>query len=199
MSATRTPGLMPRRSMTRSASPAASRLSSSADEAETIEATGRSGRGKGLSGTVSGEAVRPQAAITKRTSARRRSRSLRGVGKRRSWLMRVSPREYGTGVPARPRRRALPGPGGCLILRPRAGELGGTRRDSRRRGGHVEFHIGEDQRRLQKRARDQAADFATRAAQHDREASHPLENYAALREAGFYGLNIPTALGGEGV
>jgi alkylation response protein AidB-like acyl-CoA dehydrogenase len=63
----------------------------------------------------------------------------------------------------------------------------------------MEFHITEEQRRLQERARTLARDFATRAAQHDREASHPLENYAALREAGFYGLNVPAELGGDGV
>jgi alkylation response protein AidB-like acyl-CoA dehydrogenase len=63
----------------------------------------------------------------------------------------------------------------------------------------MEFHITEAQRRLQERARCLAEDFATRAAQHDREATDPLENYAALREAGFYGLNVPTELGGGGV
>ena len=63
----------------------------------------------------------------------------------------------------------------------------------------MEFHITEDQRRLQERCRSLAADFASRAAQHDREASHPLENYAALRDAGLYALNIPTELGGAGV
>jgi len=63
----------------------------------------------------------------------------------------------------------------------------------------VEFHITEEQRRLQQQSRHLAADFATRAARHDREASHPEENYAALRDAGFYGLNVPTALGGGGV
>jgi alkylation response protein AidB-like acyl-CoA dehydrogenase len=63
----------------------------------------------------------------------------------------------------------------------------------------VEFHITEEQRDLQQRARRLAADFAARAAGHDREASHPVENYAALRDAGFHALNIPTALGGGGV
>ena len=58
----------------------------------------------------------------------------------------------------------------------------------------VEFHITEEQRRLQQRARCLADDFATCAARHDREANHPLENYAALRDAGFYALNIPTEL-----
>jgi alkylation response protein AidB-like acyl-CoA dehydrogenase len=63
----------------------------------------------------------------------------------------------------------------------------------------MEFHITEEQRRLQERSRCLAEDFATRAAQHDREASHPVENYAALRDAGFYGLNVPAARGGGGV
>src|SRR5207237_819535 len=54
-------------------------------------------------------------------------------------------------------------------------------------------------RDLQQRARDLAADFATRAAQHDRDASDPVENYAALRAAGFYGLNVPRELGGAGI
>ena len=63
----------------------------------------------------------------------------------------------------------------------------------------MEFRITENQRRLQERARHLAEDFATRAAQHDREATDPLENYAALREAGFYALNIPTELGGDGM
>ena len=63
----------------------------------------------------------------------------------------------------------------------------------------MEFHISEAHRDLQHRARALAADFATRAAQHDRDATDPVENYAALREAGFYALNIPTGLGGRGV
>jgi alkylation response protein AidB-like acyl-CoA dehydrogenase len=63
----------------------------------------------------------------------------------------------------------------------------------------MDFRITEQQRDLQRRARCLAADFATRAAQHDREASDPVENYAALREAGFYGLNVPADLGGAGL
>ena len=63
----------------------------------------------------------------------------------------------------------------------------------------MEFHITDEQRDLQRRARCLADDFATRAAQHDREASDPVENYAALRDAGFYGLNVPAELGGGGV
>jgi len=63
----------------------------------------------------------------------------------------------------------------------------------------MEFLVTEAQRDLQQRARCLAQDFATRAAQHDRDASDPLENYAALRDAGFYGLNIPAELGGDDV
>jgi alkylation response protein AidB-like acyl-CoA dehydrogenase len=63
----------------------------------------------------------------------------------------------------------------------------------------VNFHITDEQRELQRRARSLAQDFATRAAQHDREASDPVENYAELRDAGFYGLNVPAEFGGGGV
>jgi alkylation response protein AidB-like acyl-CoA dehydrogenase len=63
----------------------------------------------------------------------------------------------------------------------------------------MEFQITEEQRRLQQMSRRLAEDFATRAARHDREASHPLENYGALRDAGFYGLNVPAPRGGRGV
>jgi alkylation response protein AidB-like acyl-CoA dehydrogenase len=63
----------------------------------------------------------------------------------------------------------------------------------------MEFHVTDAQRDLQERARRLAADFATRAAAHDREATDPVENYAALRAAGFYGLNVPADLGGAGL
>ena len=63
----------------------------------------------------------------------------------------------------------------------------------------MEFHVTEEQRCLQQRGRTLAGEFATRAARHDRDASHPVENYEALRSAGFYGLNVPTELGGSGV
>ena len=63
----------------------------------------------------------------------------------------------------------------------------------------MNFQISEAGARLQQRSRRLAADFATRAATHDQKASHPLENYAALRRAGFYSLNVPREMGGEGV
>jgi alkylation response protein AidB-like acyl-CoA dehydrogenase len=63
----------------------------------------------------------------------------------------------------------------------------------------VDFRISDEDRALQERSRRLAEDFATRAAAHDRDASHPVENYAALREAGFYALNVPRAHGGAGI
>src|SRR5512138_1648414 len=63
----------------------------------------------------------------------------------------------------------------------------------------MDFQVTEAQRDLQQRARRLAADFATRAARHDREASDPLENYAALRAEGFFALNVPVDLGGAGI
>jgi alkylation response protein AidB-like acyl-CoA dehydrogenase len=63
----------------------------------------------------------------------------------------------------------------------------------------MDFRITDAQRDLQQHARRLAADFATRAAEHDRHATDPVENYAALRRAGFYGLNVPAELGGGGV
>lgn len=62
----------------------------------------------------------------------------------------------------------------------------------------VEFSLTEDHRRIQAVCRELAAGFATHAARHDREASSPLENYVALRDAGLYGLTVPKALGGWG-
>src|SRR5258708_35378511 len=43
-----------------------------------------------------------------------------------------------------------------------------------------------------------ADDFATRAAQHDEEASFPHENYARLKETGYTILTIPEKFGGLG-
>ena len=43
-----------------------------------------------------------------------------------------------------------------------------------------------------------ASEFASRAAQHDREASFPFENFNQLSEAGLLALTVPAALGGSG-
>jgi alkylation response protein AidB-like acyl-CoA dehydrogenase len=63
----------------------------------------------------------------------------------------------------------------------------------------VDFRISEEHRRLQQRCRELAADFATRSAGHDRDASHPVENYRRLRDEGFLELNVPKEWGGAGV
>lgn len=63
----------------------------------------------------------------------------------------------------------------------------------------MDFRITEEHRCLQERCKQLAADFATRAAEHDRDASHPLENYDILRREGFYALNVPKDWGGSGV
>ncbi|MGH2585689.1 MAG: acyl-CoA dehydrogenase family protein [Dehalococcoidia bacterium] len=48
------------------------------------------------------------------------------------------------------------------------------------------------------RAAALAADFATRAAEHDRDASFPFENFRALLDAGLLGLTVPVEYGGQG-
>jgi alkylation response protein AidB-like acyl-CoA dehydrogenase len=43
-----------------------------------------------------------------------------------------------------------------------------------------------------------ADEFAERAAEHDRDASFPFENYERMRETGYLGLSVPSELGGLG-
>jgi alkylation response protein AidB-like acyl-CoA dehydrogenase len=62
----------------------------------------------------------------------------------------------------------------------------------------LDFQLTSEQQSLQNRCRELAADFATRAAAHDRDASHPLENYERLREEGFLALTVGTEWGGSG-
>jgi alkylation response protein AidB-like acyl-CoA dehydrogenase len=47
-------------------------------------------------------------------------------------------------------------------------------------------------------ARGLAGEFAARAAEYDRDASFPFENFNQLSEAGLLALTVPTALGGHG-
>src|SRR5712691_7059557 len=49
------------------------------------------------------------------------------------------------------------------------------------------------------RAAELASDFASRAAQHDRDGSFPFENFERLREAGLLNVTLPIARGGAGL
>jgi alkylation response protein AidB-like acyl-CoA dehydrogenase len=62
----------------------------------------------------------------------------------------------------------------------------------------VDFHLTAEQQRLQHKCREVAADFASRSAAHDRDASHPIENYERLREEGFLALSVGKEWGGAG-
>jgi alkylation response protein AidB-like acyl-CoA dehydrogenase len=62
----------------------------------------------------------------------------------------------------------------------------------------VDFRLTEEQQHLQQKCRDLAADFAVRSAQHDRDASHPIENYQRLRDEGFLALTVAQKWGGAG-
>jgi alkylation response protein AidB-like acyl-CoA dehydrogenase len=62
----------------------------------------------------------------------------------------------------------------------------------------VDFSLTVEQQRLQQECRELAAVFATRSAAHDRDASHPIENYQRLREEGFLALTVAKEWGGQG-
>ena len=62
----------------------------------------------------------------------------------------------------------------------------------------MDFQLTQDQHRLQQRCLELAADFATRSAAHDRDASHPTENYQRLRQEGFLELTVAEEWGGAG-
>ena len=62
----------------------------------------------------------------------------------------------------------------------------------------MNFGLTDTQRHLQVRCLELAADFATRSAVHDRDGSHPTENYDRLRAEGFLALTVPQAYGGAG-
>ena len=63
----------------------------------------------------------------------------------------------------------------------------------------MNFSLTVDHQRIQAICRELAADFATRATTHDRDASAPVENYEALQHAGLFGLTVPKELGGWGL
>jgi alkylation response protein AidB-like acyl-CoA dehydrogenase len=54
----------------------------------------------------------------------------------------------------------------------------------------VDFQFTSEQQHLQNKCRELASDFATRTAAHDRNASHPVENYDRLRKEGFLSLRM---------
>ncbi len=62
----------------------------------------------------------------------------------------------------------------------------------------MDFDLTPGQQALRQRCLALAADFATRSAGHDRDASHPLENYARLKQEGFLALTVPRCHGGSG-
>ena len=62
----------------------------------------------------------------------------------------------------------------------------------------MDFQLTSEQQRLQNKCRELAADFATRSAAHDRDASHPVENYDRLRKEGFLALTLGKEWGGLG-
>ncbi len=62
----------------------------------------------------------------------------------------------------------------------------------------MDFALTAEQQRLQQECRELAADFATRSAMHDRDASHPVENYDRLREHRFLALTVDKEWGGSG-
>lgn len=62
----------------------------------------------------------------------------------------------------------------------------------------MDFALTAEQQRLRDRCLELAEDFATRSAEHDRDASHPIENYQRLRSEGFLHLTIGREWGGSG-
>jgi alkylation response protein AidB-like acyl-CoA dehydrogenase len=62
----------------------------------------------------------------------------------------------------------------------------------------VDFRLSKERQHLQQRCRELATDFATPSAGHDRDASHPIENYQRLRDEGFLALTVAQERGGAG-
>ena len=64
----------------------------------------------------------------------------------------------------------------------------------------MDFNLSAAQRRLQGEARALAqSELAARAAAIDRSEEYPWENVRLLKEAGFFGMTIPTRYGGRGL
>ena len=76
--------------------------------------------------------------------------------------------------------------------------MGWTPHGERARHFDTQGYSGGAQAGLLGFAKLLASEFAARAAQHDRDASFPFENFKELSEAGLLALTVPTALGGAG-
>src|SRR5258708_35950672 len=64
----------------------------------------------------------------------------------------------------------------------------------------MDFGLSPAQRRLQEAARRLAqSEFAAHAAAIDRSEKYPWDNVRLLKEAGFFGMTIPTEYGGRGL
>ncbi len=59
--------------------------------------------------------------------------------------------------------------------------------------------ITEPGRRFVALAEEHAADFATRAAEHDRDGTFPTENFEAMQQSGFLAAPVPEEFGGLGL
>lgn len=62
----------------------------------------------------------------------------------------------------------------------------------------MDFALTPEQVRIRDVCRALAEEFSGRAAEHDRDATSPLKDYEALRDAGLYGLMVPGEFGGVG-
>ncbi|HKY77151.1 MAG TPA: acyl-CoA dehydrogenase family protein [Acidimicrobiia bacterium] len=62
----------------------------------------------------------------------------------------------------------------------------------------MDFALTPDQIRIRDVCQTLADDFGGRASEHDRDATSPLKDYEALRDAGLYGLMVPEEFGGLG-
>ncbi len=64
----------------------------------------------------------------------------------------------------------------------------------------MDFSLSREQKALQARARELAqGEIAARAAEVDRSEAYPWDNVALLKDAGFFGMTIPKAHGGQGL
>ncbi len=62
----------------------------------------------------------------------------------------------------------------------------------------MDFGLSREQKHLQHRCLELAAEFAQHSADHDRDASHPRANYERLRNEGFLALTVSRDYGGQG-